>query len=548
MGKNHAGSHVRHWDMNALLAVAVYFVQGAVAVTGMAEFLLTRNAFHFSWIQISLLGALTVLTWSIKPVYGFLTDLLPLFGSRRKNYLLIASLLPCFGYLWLALGGTSFLSIAAALIILNIGLGFSDVIVDGLIVERSTPETVGWYQSICWRVKAVGIFFASLFSGMIIERGLFSSWLGGSALVAYLQRSFSGAFPATLMVSGFNILDIRFTFLVTGLLPVITFITVLFMKEPEVSADLVAASRKEIPSSYIYAALGALVATLAVLALLSPTRTPLVPLIGNDALSSLLIIAIWSGWIMLYAKHLVSQKMASPSLIYAAIFLFLWQFTPSFGAPWSNYFLNTLKLSQEKLGLLASLQPLGWVIGSFLYVRFLDRLPIKKVLLGTVLASVVLSLTQLILATPELAMGLGSVSFVKYLSYTLLTPTYYLVYGGGAWHEIMNQSPILNLDSVLSFFLQILFICSFLPLLKLAALVTPKGVEATNFAVLMSVMNLGTAFGAISGGMIYQTIEGSYSVGGIAFNDLHLTIIIGAVTSLFCLIVLPRLQVEHRRG
>jgi len=544
MVKNHPFPRTHPWDMNASLAMAVYFVQGAVAVTGMAEFLLTRNAFHFSWVQLALLGSLAVLTWSIKPIYGFLTDLLPLFGSRRKNYLLLASLLPTIGYFSLALFGTSFLSVAVSLIVLNVGLGFADVIVDGLIVERSTPETIGWYQSICWRVKACGIFFASLFSGLIIERGVFSSCFKGSSLIHWLGHSFPLAFPEISIVSGFDLVDIRFSFLLAGLLPILTFVLALFLDEKPASTELVAKGRREIPAPYIVAGGIALLATLGVLVTLSLIQAPLLPFIANDSLSSLLIIAIWGGWIVSYARHLVLKDMALPVLIYAALFLFLWQFTPSFGAPWSNYFINTLKLSQEKLGLLASLQPLAWVIGSFLYVRFLDKLPIKKVLLGTVLASVGLSFTQLILATPDLALRLGSVFWVRQVAHILLVPAYTLVYGGSAWGEIAQQSPILNLEAVLSFFLQMLYICSFLPLLKLAALVTPKGVEATNFAVLMSVMNLGTAFGAVAGGMIYQSIEGTYSLGGVAFNGLHITIVIGALTSLLCLLVLPKLKIE----
>ena len=533
------------WDRNAILAMAVYFVQGAVAVSGLAEFLLTRNAFHFTWIEISLLAALSVLTWSIKPIYGFLTDLLPLFGSRRKNYLIIASLLPVLGYGYLTLFGTSFLPIAVALIVANIGLGFADVIVDGLIVERSTPKTVGWYQAICWRSKGVGIFFAALFSGILLERTVFSSLLQNTALPDFLMSHFPLAFPEGLVVAGLNMLDIRAIFFITALLPLGTFIFSLFLDEDRAPSALVEKGRREIPKTYLISALLAFIMTATVLIGLYSLKTPLLSFIANDALSSLSIVLIWILWIAFYAMHLVREKMASMTLLYSALFLFLWQFTPSFGAPWSNYYLNTLKLSQEKLGLLSSLQPLAWVIGSFIYVRFLDRLPMKKVLLGTVLIASFLSLSQLAVATPEIGNQIGAVSLIKYLASAVLFPSYFLVYGLGAFHEVMNQSAILNLDAVLTFFLHIMYIVSFLPLLKLAALVTPKGVEATNFAVLMSVMNLGTAFGAVSGGIIYASIEGSYSWIGISFNSLHVTVVIGALSSLVCLLVLPQLKLKE---
>ena len=83
---------------------------------------------------------------------------------------------------------------------------------------------------------------------------------------------------------------------------------------------------------------------------------------------------------------------------------------------------------------------------------------------------------------------------------------------------------------------------SFLPLLKLAAKVTPTGVEATNFSILASVMNLGLAFGSISGGWIYTYIEGTHHMAGFTFTGLHLTIFIGAITSLICLPVLAKIK------
>ncbi len=533
-----------HWKRDAYLVVGVYFVQGAALIAGLAEFLLTRNAFHFSWIQMALLGSLAMLTWSIKPIYGFFTDLLPLFGLRRKSYLLIAALLPMLGYFYLAFFGTSFLPIALALIVANIGLGFADVIVDGLIVERANKETIGWYQAVCWRAKAAGIFIASIFSGMLIEREMFSSWLQDTPISEWLITTFPTAYPAQLVVESINMLDVRMTFIITGLLPLITFGLTLLLREKKVSHEEIAKCRKEIPVPYLVSAGIAFVLTALVLIFVSSVEKSYLSFIGNDMLSSFLIIIIWSGWILYYSSHLINMQMATYTLLFSALFLFLWRFTPSFGPPWMNYFLNTLQLSREKIGLLASLQPLAWIIGSFIYVKFLDKFPIKKVLLGTVLASSILSLFQLTIATPSTGMALGALPAIKSLATVILFPSYLMVYGTGAIHEIATQPAILNLDAVLTFFLQIMFIIAFLPLLKLAAYVTPKGVEATNFAVLMSVSNLGLAFGTITGGVIYMGIEGEHSFYGIAFNGLHLTILIGAITSLLCLLVLPKLKLE----
>ena len=56
---------------------------------------------RFAW---SFLAFLTVLNlpWFLKPVYGIVSDFVPLFGSRRKAYLLLANGLAAAAYFSMA--------------------------------------------------------------------------------------------------------------------------------------------------------------------------------------------------------------------------------------------------------------------------------------------------------------------------------------------------------------------------------------------------------------------------------------------------------------
>lgn len=525
------------------LILTIYFVQGAVTIVGIAEFLLTKNLFQFSWIQLGLLGALATLAWSVKPIYGFLTDLLPICGKRRKYYLLIASLFSVLGYLLLGLWGSTFALIAFALVIANIGNGFVDVIADGMVVENASKKTVGKWQAWCWRSKAVGIFFGSLFAGIILERAIFSNLLQNSSLIPFLQTQFSAAFPAELVVSGMNLIDIRFTFLITALLPFLIFFLALFVPEKNIKKSTEKKAHKDISIRYITSA-GMVFALSALILVLLPTKKEaLLPFLENGSLASLLVLLLWSGWIFAYLNHLVRLKAATTTLLFSAAFLFLWRFTPSFGAPWNNYWLNDLQVSQEHLSYMGTLLPLAWIFGSVLYTKFFDGLPIKKVLFWTVIAATTFGLLELIVATPALGSAIGENIVIKSIAGVLLTPAYFMIYGTDFWTQIMQQESILNTQAVIAFVAEALFIIAFLPLLKLAALVTPKGVEASNFAILASIMNLGLVFGAISGGMIYQGIETGVTVGALTVSGLHIAILIGAVTSLLCLPLLRKMKV-----
>ena len=46
----------------------------------------------FKW-QVAIVTGLGAAPWVVKPVYGFLSDTVPIFGYRRRSYLIICGLL-----------------------------------------------------------------------------------------------------------------------------------------------------------------------------------------------------------------------------------------------------------------------------------------------------------------------------------------------------------------------------------------------------------------------------------------------------------------------
>ena len=58
----------------------------------------------YGWTPVQLTAYLTVLNlpWIIKPVYGIVSDFVPLFGYRRKAYLILANLVATGAYFWVA--------------------------------------------------------------------------------------------------------------------------------------------------------------------------------------------------------------------------------------------------------------------------------------------------------------------------------------------------------------------------------------------------------------------------------------------------------------
>lgn len=487
---------------NELFFAAVYFVQAAVGISGLAQFLFTRNELGLSFVQLGILTALPTISWSIKPIYGFITDLVPIRGLRRRPYLHLMPLITMGSWLYIWQFSHSFISFAIPLMIANIGMGFTDVICDGLVVQQSTKETAGRYQSICWGSLTVGAIISTFFSGLLLGR---------------------------------EILSIRQLFLLTALMPLITFILSFLVKEQRITDRSELKVHEAVKPRYITSALVAFVLTIV---LLYPRET-------NMALTSFGVIGIWFVWFAFYFRHLIDLKVIGRSIFAAAIFIFLWRFTPSFGAPWQDYFLNQLKIDQETFGYFGVVSYLGWLVGTFIFNRWVDHYPIKKVLLWTILISTVLGMTQLTLTNATYANTLGSLPIIKYLGAILATPVYLMAHGSKFWSVLMNYPGLVYLNFTLDFFLGILYMLSFLALLKFVALSTPKNLEGTNFAVMASIMNFGLVFGSISGGYIYQHIEKGITWGALSMNGLQITVFLGALTSLFALGALPWIKGEH---
>lgn len=490
-------------NRNEFFFAAVYFVQAAVGISALAQFLFTRNELGLGFIELGVLAALPTISWSIKPIYGFLTDLVPIGGLRRRPYLHIMPLITMLSWLWIWQFADSFIGFAIPLMIANVGLGFTDVICDGLVVQQSDGKNAGRYQSVCWGALTVGAIISTFFSGLLLGREL---------------------------------VGVRGMFLITAFMPLITFALSFLVKERRIEDRAELKVHRAISARYIYTSV---IAFLLTIALLWPRENQ------NTSLMSFGVILVWFVWFAFYFKHLMNMKVIGRGIFAAAIFIFLWRFTPSFGAPWQDYFLNTVKIDQETFGYFGVVNYIGWLVGSVIFARWLDKLDLKKILLWTIVLSAILGMSQLWLTTPELANSIGSNPVIKIVGAVVAAPVFLVARGTEFWSVLMALPGIAHLNFFLDFFLGILYMCSFLPLLKFVALSTPKNLEGTNFAVMASIMNFGLVFGSISGGVLYEKIQTGLAFGPVSMNGLQLTVWLGAITSLIALAALPWIKTDH---
>ncbi|WJX20927.1 hypothetical protein P8452_10410 [Trifolium repens] len=182
------------------VAVAmVYFVQGVLGLARLAVSFYLKDDLHLDPAEAAVISGISAFPWLVKPLYGFISDSIPLFGYRRRSYLVLSGLLGALSWSLMATFVDSKYSAAICILLGSLSVAFSDVVVDSMVVERARGEsqsTSGSLQSLCWGSSAFG--------------GIVSSYFSGSLLDAY---------------------GVRFVFGVTALLPLLTSAVAVLVKE-----------------------------------------------------------------------------------------------------------------------------------------------------------------------------------------------------------------------------------------------------------------------------------------------------------------------------
>jgi len=165
------------FDVPFLAAVvAVYFSQGfRSSFTGLAVQYVLKDGFRLDPSAMAGVVATTILPWSLKPLYGIVSDCVPIGGRRRRPWLQIffgINLVAHF-LLWLGVGSSGsewnrLGPFVACLVLASLGGAAADVVIDALIAEKSRgcSETEnGAIQSFAWSSMAAGGLLGSALSG-----------------------------------------------------------------------------------------------------------------------------------------------------------------------------------------------------------------------------------------------------------------------------------------------------------------------------------------------------------------------------------------------
>ncbi len=347
----------------------VYFVQGILGLARLAVSFFLKDDLGLTPAEVAALSGIATLPWTIKPVFGLLSDGLPIFGYRRRPYLILSGILGAGAWLALATVVQTGWAAIAAITLSSLSVAVGDVIVDSLVVERARGESLGEagkLQSLAWGTSAVG--------------GVLTAYLGGMLLQHISTRAVFG---------------------ITATFPLI-------------------------------------VSLVAVLIIEDPVDSPSWTVVGNQ------VKQLW-------------QAIRQRAIWMPALFLFLWQATPTADAASFFFTTNDLGFQPEFLGRVRLVTSLASLLGIWVFQRFLRTVPFRTIFAWSTVLSSLLGMSMLLLVTHvNRTLGIGD-----------------------EWFSLGDSLVLTVMGEI-----------AFMPVLVLSARLCPPGVEATLFALLMSVVNL----------------------------------------------------------
>ncbi len=351
--------------------LTVYFVQGILGLARLAVSFFLKDDLGLTPAEVAALTGIASLPWVIKPLFGLMSDGLPIFGYRRRPYLIISGLLGTVSWLMLATVVDSATSATVAMLMTSLSVAVSDVIVDSLVVEKAREESIaqaGSIQSLCWGVSAVG--------------GLITAYLSG-----WLLEEFSN----------------NVVFEITATFPLFVSAVAWLIVEEKINI-------KDSPQSLV------------------------------------------KGQIQEVFKALKQKSIWLP-----VAFLFIWQATPTADSAFFFFSTNELGFEPEFLGRVRLVTSLASIVGILVFQKFLKNISFRQILGWSTVIAATLGMTALLLVThTNRIIGISDRVFS------------------------LGDSLILTVMAQITW----------MPVLVLSARLCPKGVEATLFALLMSVWNL----------------------------------------------------------
>lgn len=455
------------------LICLVYFTQGFRSFVWTAVSYQLKDGLKLSPSASQFVSSVAFFPWSIKPLYGILSDCIPIKGRRRIPYLVIATVLSLVPWLILGLNATLRSSrwyLMIFLTVQNLGSAMADVVVDAMIAEAVRVERAsfaGDLQSMSWFAMALG--------------GICGSMLGGLA---------------------FTSLQIDAMFLLFSVLPTVQLLSCALIEENSAGSRLLTEFSNS-KSSHMVNGNGSVLDEVEdnFLAKKSNTSTSrrkknqqnIKKKAASPSKSQMKEknnSEFWWFHSLKAATYSLCHTFRQPIILRPMTWFFLAHVTvPNLSTIMFYYQTEVLNLEASFLGTVRVISWFGLMLGTFIYNKYFKTMKLRKILLSAHIGLCFLSLLDIVLVS-RMNVALGISDRIMVLC-------------GSALSDAVNQ-------------------LKFMPFLILSGLLCPPGIEGTLFALFMSINNLGSTLGSFMGAGLASILN----ISSGSFDNLSLGIAI----------------------
>ncbi|XP_071701337.1 probable folate-biopterin transporter 4 [Rutidosis leptorrhynchoides] len=436
------------------LVCLIYFTQGFRSFVWTAVSYQLKDRLVLSPSSSQFVTSSSFFPWSIKPVYGIISDCIPIKGRKRVPYLVIATLLSLFP--WVILGLDEFTRsskrhLMIFLFLQNLGSAMADVVIDAMIAEAARHEKAKFtsdLQSVSWMTMALGGICGSLF--------------GGYAL---------------------NNFQMGNIFLLFSFLPSVQLLSCGFVTESPVGSlqlpEFSMSNDSEIDNKSVLHEDRI------------PTESPKPGTLmrkrshksSKKTISDIIKIqmpeneSLPSQWFrsLKVAGYTLFKAFGRPIILRPMAWFFLSQVTiPNLSTVMFYYQTEILNLDASFLGTARVIGWMGLMLGTFTYNRYFKKMKLRTIL---IFAHVTLSILTL----------LDSV-LVSRLNVLFGVSDELMVLFGSALSDAVNQF-------------------KFMPFLILSGQLCPPGIEGTLFALFMSINNFGSTMSSFIGAGLASVLD-----------------------------------------
>ncbi|KAK1440051.1 hypothetical protein QVD17_05876 [Tagetes erecta] len=464
------------------LVCLIYFNQGFRSFVWTSVSYQLEDILKLSPSASQFVISISFFPWSIKPIYGIISDCIPIKGRKRVPYLVIATLFSLFS--WAVLGFQESIrnsehQLMIFLSLQNLGSAMADVVIDAMIAEAARHEKAtfaGDLQSLSWMTMALGGICGSLFGGYTL-----------------------------------NIFQMNTIFLLFSVLPTIQLFSCGFVADSSISSLQLPEFSTSNDSDIDIFDEGRLSAESP-----SPPKPGTLMRKRSHKSSKKILFniskyqetekdeSLTSQWFQSFkrAGYTLFKAFQRPIILRPMAWFFLAQATiPNLSTVMFRYQTEVLNLEAS---FLRASHVIGWMslmFGTLTYNRFLKKMKLRKILMFAHVTLSQLALVDVILVSRlNVPLGISDKTMVLF---------------GSALSDVVHQF-------------------KFMPFLILSGQLCPPGIEGTLFALYMSINNFGSTMSSFVGDSLGSVLD----ISSGSFDNLIFGIAIQVVCTLIPLLFL----------